>query len=92
MANKKDIFNKLDEALNWIMLYSNYIYDNQESFLTEFGKGVWERIIEISFSSNYIHFVYTISSGDQLKDSIKIKEFKTWMREVQLKIFCGGLK
>ena len=71
-------------------IYIGFIYDNEESFLEKFGQmnDVW-MLIEVSFDSERVKFVYILDSGQHIVNSIKIEELIEWMKELTNK--NGGI-
>jgi len=70
--------NDLQKAL---CFFEGIIYDNDMSFLGQFGnKDSW-MITTLSFSSEKVHFVYVTHDGHHISDNIEWKDLFNWWEE-----------
>lgn len=73
---------KLAESLGIIGQHICFIFDNEESFLTEFGKGVCSDLTEVYFSDTGLKIGYVVDCGMHVADNILIDQYIDWRMKI----------
>lgn len=63
----------------------DFIFDNESSFMQQFGKFEYEDLIEVTFCSAHVHItyiVYTDSGGQHICDSVDMDKYLEWKGKV----------
>lgn len=73
---------KLAQSLGVIRQHIDFIFDNEESFLKEFGKGVCSDLTEVYFSDNRLKIGYVVDCGMHIGDVVPIDRYIDWRMKI----------
>lgn len=78
MSESKNDASALTPLLGVLNTEIRYIFDNDESFLSRFGKGDIMDLIEISFTSHHVKIVYVLDCGQHVCDTVAMDDYMDW--------------
>lgn len=59
-----------------------FLFNYEKQFLSKFCYNA-DYLVKVSFSSKHAFFVYVLSSGEHVGDSIQIVNLIDWMKELE---------